>query len=111
MINIIVTEEDISALRYWRFQHPIPRVHVRLEALYWRSQGVAHAEILRLCGISKASFHRFLKAYIGGGVEQLKRSDHDRPPMNSPTTAPRSKPTFSSLPRRPWRKRQPKSLS
>jgi len=79
MIKIIFNEEDISALRYWRFQHPDPRVQVRMEALYLRSQGVANAEILRLCGISKASFHRHLKAYMAGGITQLKRIDHYRP--------------------------------
>ena len=50
-----------------------------MEALYLRSQGVANAEILRLCGMSKASFHRYLKAYVAGGVEQLKRIDHYHP--------------------------------
>ena len=55
MIKIVFNEEAITALRYWRFQHPDPRVQVRMEALYLRSQGVANAEILRLCGISKAS--------------------------------------------------------
>jgi transposase len=79
MIKIIFTEEDISALRYWRFRHPDPRVQVRMEALYLRSQGVANAEILRLCGISKASFHRYLKAYMAGGITQLKHIDHYRP--------------------------------
>jgi transposase len=79
MIKIIFTEEDITALRSWRFQHPDPRVQVRMEALYLRSQGVANAEILRLCGVSKASFHRYLKTYVAGGVEQLKCIDHYRP--------------------------------
>jgi transposase len=80
MINIIFTEEDSSAWRYWRFQHPDPRVQVRRAALYLRSQGVAHAESLRLGGISKASFHRYLKAYTAGGITQLKPIDHYRPP-------------------------------
>lgn len=79
MITLIFNEEDLTALRYWRFQHPDPRVQVRMEALYLRSQGVAKAEILRLCGISKASFHRYLKAYVAGGVEQLRRIEHYRP--------------------------------
>jgi transposase len=79
MIKLIFNEEDLTALRYWRFQHPDPRVQVRMEARYWRSQGVAKAEILRLCGISKANFHRYLKAYVAGGVEQLKRIEHYRP--------------------------------
>jgi transposase len=79
MIKIVFSAEDVTALRYWRFQHPNPRVQVRMEALYLRSQGLANAEILRLCGISKASFHRYLKAYVAGGIEQLKRIDHYRP--------------------------------
>jgi hypothetical protein len=51
-----------------------------MEALYLRSQGVANGAILRLCGISKASFHRHLKAYVAGGIEQLKHIEHYRPP-------------------------------
>lgn len=52
---------------------------MRLEALYLRSQGIANCEILRLWGISKASFHRYLAAYATGGIEELKRLEHYRP--------------------------------
>lgn len=79
MIKIPFSEEEIEGLRYWRFHHPDPRVQVRMEALYLRSQGVANSDILRLCGISKASFHRYLQAYVRGGMEQLKQIDHYRP--------------------------------
>ena len=40
---------------------------------------MAKAEILRLCGISKASFQRYLKAYVAGGGAQLKRLEPYRP--------------------------------
>lgn len=79
MIKIVFNEEAITALRYGRFQHPDPRVQVRMEALYLRSQGIANAESLRVCGISKARFQRYLKAYVVGGVAQLQRLEHDRP--------------------------------
>jgi transposase len=79
MIKISFREADIEALRYGRFQHPDPRVHVRMEALYLRSQKVANGDILRLCGISKASFHRYLQAYVSGGIEQLKHFAPRRP--------------------------------
>jgi transposase len=79
MIQIPFTEADIAALRYWRFHHPDPRVQVRMEALYLRSQKVPTQAIRRLCSLSKASFHRYLKAYVTGGIEQLKRIDHYRP--------------------------------
>jgi transposase len=79
MIKITFSHEDIEALRYWRFQHPDPRIQMRMEALYLRSQGVAKGEILQLCGMSKASFHRSLNAYLHGGIDALKRIDHYRP--------------------------------
>jgi hypothetical protein len=70
MIKITFSAADFEALRYWSFQHSDPRVQVRLEALYSCSQRMANGDILRLCGISKASFHRYLKAYVTGGIEQ-----------------------------------------
>jgi transposase len=79
MLKITYSAVDLDALQYWRFQHPDPRVQVGMEAVYLRSQGMANRDILRLCGISKASFHRYVKAYIAGGIEQLKRIDHYRP--------------------------------
>jgi transposase len=79
MFKFTFSEADVEALQYWRFHHPDPRVQVRMEALYLRSQRVANRDILRLCGISKASFHRYLKGYVTGGIEQLKQLDHYRP--------------------------------
>ena len=79
MRKITCSEADIEALRYWRVQHPDPRVQVRMEALYLRSQRVVHGDILRLCGLSKASFHRHLTAYATGGIEQLKHFEPRRP--------------------------------
>jgi transposase len=79
MIKVNYSAADVEALRYWRFQHPDPRVQVRMEALYLRSQGIATHDIIRLCGISKASFHRYLNAYVTGGIEPLKQIDHYRP--------------------------------
>jgi transposase len=79
MIKIRWSAAEIQAVRYWRFQHPDPRVQIRMEALYLRSQGVATGDIPRLCGISKASFHRYLNAYVTGGIAQLQRLEHYRP--------------------------------
>jgi transposase len=79
MLRITFSEADINALRYWRFQHPDPRIQRRMEALYLRSQGMANGDILRLCRISKASFHRYLNAYVTGGLEALKHLEPRRP--------------------------------
>jgi transposase len=79
MLKMTFSEAEIAALRHWRFHHPDPRVPVRMEALYLRSQGMANHDILRLCGISKASFHRYLTAYVTGGIAQLKHRVPRRP--------------------------------
>jgi hypothetical protein len=79
MMKITFRETDIEARRYWRFHHPDPRLQVRMEAIYLRSQRVAKRDIPRLCGISKASFHRDLPAYVAGGIEQLKHLEPHRP--------------------------------
>lgn len=79
MIKITFNEADIATLQYWRFQHPDPRIQVRMEALYLRSQRIPTREIPRLCGISKASFHRYLKAYAMGGIDQLKHREPRQP--------------------------------
>jgi transposase len=79
MLKITFSEADIATLQYWRFQHPDPRIQVRLEALYLRSQRIPTREIPRLCGISKASFHRYLKAYATGGIAQLTHLEPRQP--------------------------------
>ena len=79
MLKITFSEADIEALQHWRFHHPDARVQVRMEALYLRSQGVVTRDIPRLCGISKASFHRYRKAYATGGCEQLRHIEPRRP--------------------------------
>jgi hypothetical protein len=79
MFKIGFNQADIEALQYWRFQHPGPRIQMRMEALYLRSQQVPTRDIPRLCGISKAIFHRYLKAYVTGGMEQLQHLDPRQP--------------------------------
>ena len=34
MLKITFNEADIATLQYWRFQHPDPRIQVRMEARY-----------------------------------------------------------------------------
>jgi hypothetical protein len=34
MIKISFSEADIEALRYWRIQHPDPRVQMRMDAAH-----------------------------------------------------------------------------
>jgi transposase len=79
LLRITFSDVDIDALRYWRFPHPDPRLQRRMEALSWRSQGVADGDIWRLWSRSKASVHRYLHADVTGGIEALKHLQPRRP--------------------------------
>ena len=73
MLDLTFTDDDIQALRKQRFEHPHPRVQLKMETLYLRSQGLKHEEILRLCHISKATYYRYLQEYEQGGIQRLKQ--------------------------------------
>jgi transposase len=79
MINIEFNEADVKALHYERYHHPHPRVQRRMEALYLKSQGLAHQEIGRLTGISGNTLRAYLRGYQRGGLETLQALHFRRP--------------------------------
>jgi transposase len=79
MIQLEFTEAEQQHLHYERYHHPHPRVQRRMEALWLKSQGVAHHEISRLTGISSTTLTSYLRAYQKGGLEALKTVCFYRP--------------------------------
>jgi len=73
MIKIEFTPEEIDALEYERYHYPDPKVQKKMEAVYLKSQGIAHQEICRLGRISEPTLVAYLKQYQDGGIEQLKK--------------------------------------
>jgi transposase len=49
-----------------------------MEVVYLRSQKLENKQIQLLCGISKATFYRYLREYQEGGVEKLKELNFHR---------------------------------
>ena len=79
MIKIEFTDEETAALHYERFHHPHPRVQLKMEAVYLKSQGMAHSQIGRMCRISMKTLQRYLHEYQQDGVEGLKEIAFYRP--------------------------------
>ena len=79
MIKLEFTEAEQQSLHYERYHHPHPRVQRQMEALWLRSQGVAHGEVSRLTGISSTTLTSYLRAYQEGGIEALKTVRFYRP--------------------------------
>ncbi len=74
MIKIEFNAEEVDALELERYHHPDPKVQKKMEALYLKSQQLAHQEICRLCRISGPTLVAYLKQYQEGGIEQLKKT-------------------------------------
>ncbi len=79
MLTIDFTPQDIDALHFERFHHPHPRVQLKMEAVYLKSQGLPHHEVCRLARISENTLRSYLRQYQEGGVERLKRTEWDGP--------------------------------
>jgi len=76
MIQIEFSAEAIKNLDYERYHHPSPKVQKKMEVLYLKSIGMAHNEIRRICRISKTTLTTYLKQYLDGGLEGLKKLNY-----------------------------------
>ena len=72
MDQIEFTTAERGALHYERFHHPHPRVRLKMETLYLKSQGLSPQDVSRLCALSKTTYYRYLHEYREGGIEKLK---------------------------------------
>ncbi len=79
MIKLSFTLEEIKVLHYQRIHHPHPRVRLKMEALYLKSQNFAHQDIARLCRISESTLRRYLRDYATGGMNKLSEITFYRP--------------------------------
>src|SRR5512143_2627769 len=79
MVKLEFTEAEQQSLHYERYYHPHPRVQRQMEALWLKSQGVAHGEISRLTGIRSTTLTSYLRAYQEGEIEALKTVRFYRP--------------------------------
>jgi transposase len=79
MIKLSFTPEETDALHHQRIHHPHPRVRLKMEALYLKSQNFAHQDIAHLCRISESTLRRYLQDYAKGGIDKLGEITFYRP--------------------------------
>ena len=79
MLRLTFTQAEAKALENERFQHPHPHVRRKMEALWLKSQGLAHQDIARLAGVSGKTLRTYLQQYVEGGVAGLKELRFRRP--------------------------------
>jgi len=74
MSRITFTDDDLSAIAFDRYYHPEPFVQRKMEVLWLKSQGLAHHDLARLAGVSRASVQRYLRAFRTGGLDAIRRN-------------------------------------
>ncbi len=79
MITLEFSEQEKQALYYERFHHPHPRVQLKLEAVWLKSQDLPHQQICQLAGISGNTLRNYLQDYQAGGIEKLSKINFYRP--------------------------------
>lgn len=55
-----------------------------MEVLYFKSQGITHFEICRLCQITKTTLTKYIRQYQSGGIEGLKNLGYTGQPSDLP---------------------------
>ncbi len=79
MTRLTFSPEEQQALHKERFEHPHPRVQLRLEVLWLISQGQSYAQAARLAGVSEATVDRYVALFRQGGLEALKQFHWRKP--------------------------------
>lgn len=73
MPGITFTEDDLKAIAFERYYHPEPFVQRKMEVLWLKHQGLPHDAIARLAGVSRSSVQRYLRDFLRGGLEAIRR--------------------------------------
>ena len=62
-----------------RFNDPHPRVQLKMEVLYLKSQGLSENEIARFAAVTTETVRNYIKEFGQGGIESLKTVKFRRP--------------------------------
>ena len=81
MLKFTISEKDKKELHYQRYNHPHPHVQKKMEALYLKGldNGLSHAQIAKIVGVSQNTMLSYFRDYQIGGIEKLKEINFYRP--------------------------------
>ena len=79
MYNVELTEEIKAIINYERFHHPHPRIQMKMEVLWLKSQGLSTLDIARLSATCPNTVRTYLREYMEGGIEKVKEVRFRRP--------------------------------
>jgi transposase len=79
MARLTFSEAERQPLRRERFEHPHPRVELRMEVLWLISCGESYSSAARLAGVSDATVDRYVTLDREHGIDGLQQLDWQGP--------------------------------
>jgi transposase len=79
MLKINIFEDDIPLLEYERYNHPHPRVMVKMWVLYLKNLGYSNEDICKITGTCGNTMREYWKQYEEGGIDRLKEVRFNMP--------------------------------
>ena len=79
MIQVTFTEKEKEDIKYQRYHHPHPRVLQRMEVLHLKALGIKLELICKISGVSPNTARNYLKQYLHGGLDEVKKVSFHKP--------------------------------
>lgn len=67
------SDQELDAIHHDRYHHPHPRVQLKMEVLWLKAHGFAHARIAQLTRLGRRTVQRYLDDYLDGGLHAARR--------------------------------------
>ena len=78
-IHLEFTSEQITEMRYQRYNHLVPLVQRRMEALLLKAHNLSPEQIEEIVGVSGNTIREYYELYQQRGIEKLKEINYYKP--------------------------------
>jgi transposase len=79
MLKITIPATELHLLKQERYNHPHPRVMLKMDVVYLKGFGLSNDLVCELTGVCGNTMRKYLKQYEQGGIEGLKEDNFYRP--------------------------------
>jgi len=79
MIEVNISESDMTDLKNERYNHPHPRIMLKMDVVYLKGLGLSNDLIHKITGVCGNTMREYWKQYIEGGIERLKEVNFYKP--------------------------------
>ena len=77
--QIELSAEILEAVNYQRYNHLVPLVQRRMDAIRLKAHSIMHKEIAEIIGVSENTLRDYFELYEQGGIEKLKEIHYYQP--------------------------------